>query len=43
MNINFGLLDTLPGKKTKKKERNILHVSQALQALNDWIKDQNLD
>jgi methylenetetrahydrofolate--tRNA-(uracil-5-)-methyltransferase len=43
MNINFGLLDTLPGEKTKKKERNILHVSQALQALNDWIKDQNLD
>ena len=43
MNINFGLLDTLPGKKTKKKERNILHVNQALQALNDWIIDQNLD
>lgn len=43
MNINFGLLDTLPGKKTKKKERNILHVSQALRALNDWIIDQSLD
>ena len=43
MNINFGLLDTLPGKKTKKKERNILHVNQALQALNDWIIDQSLD
>lgn len=43
MNINFGLLDTLPGKKLKKKERNILHVSQALQALNDWITGQSLD
>ena len=43
MNINFGLLDTLPGKKTKKKERNILQVSQALQALNDWSTDQYLD
>ena len=43
MNINFGLLDTLPEKKTKKKERNILHVNQALQALNDWIIDQTLD
>jgi methylenetetrahydrofolate--tRNA-(uracil-5-)-methyltransferase len=43
MNINFGLLDTLPGKKLKKKERNIFHVSQALQALNDWITSQRLD
>ena len=43
MNINFGLLDTLPEKETKKKERNILHVNQALQALNDWIIDQTLD
>jgi methylenetetrahydrofolate--tRNA-(uracil-5-)-methyltransferase len=43
MNINFGLLDTLPGKKIKKKERNIRLVSQALQALNDWISSHNLD
>jgi methylenetetrahydrofolate--tRNA-(uracil-5-)-methyltransferase len=43
MNINFGLLDTLPGKKLKKKERNILHVNQALQSLNDWITNQNLN
>lgn len=43
MNINFGLLDTLPEKKTKKKERNILHVSQALDSLNVWIASQNLD
>ena len=43
MNINFGLLDTLPGKRTKKKERNILHVNQALQSLDDWITNQNLN
>jgi methylenetetrahydrofolate--tRNA-(uracil-5-)-methyltransferase len=43
MNINFGLLDTLPGKRTKKKERNILHVNQALQLLDDWITNQNLN
>ena len=43
MNINFGLLDTLPGKKLKKKEKNILHVNQALQSLNDWITNQNLN
>jgi methylenetetrahydrofolate--tRNA-(uracil-5-)-methyltransferase len=40
MNINFGLLDRLCGKKLKKRERNILHVSQALQSLNDWRTDQ---
>jgi len=43
MNINFGLLNTLPEKRTKKKERNILHVNQALQALNNWITGQDLD
>jgi methylenetetrahydrofolate--tRNA-(uracil-5-)-methyltransferase len=43
MNINFGLLATLPGKRTKKKERNILHVNQALQSLDDWITNQNLN
>jgi methylenetetrahydrofolate--tRNA-(uracil-5-)-methyltransferase len=43
MNINFGLLDTLPGKKLKKKEKNILHVNQALQSLNDWITNQNMN
>jgi methylenetetrahydrofolate--tRNA-(uracil-5-)-methyltransferase len=42
MNINFGLLDTLREEKLKKRERNILHVSQALQSLNDWRTDQNL-
>jgi methylenetetrahydrofolate--tRNA-(uracil-5-)-methyltransferase len=43
MNINFGLLDSLPEKKSKKKERNIIQVSQALQALNDWITNYTLD
>jgi len=43
MNINFGLLDTLPGKRTKKKERNARLVNQALQSLNDWITNQNLN
>jgi methylenetetrahydrofolate--tRNA-(uracil-5-)-methyltransferase len=42
MNINFGLLDTLPGKKLKKKERNAQLVNQALQSLNDWIANQML-
>jgi methylenetetrahydrofolate--tRNA-(uracil-5-)-methyltransferase len=43
MNINFGLLHTLPAKKMKKKEKNIFLVNQALQYLNDWIASQNLD
>jgi len=42
MNINFGLLDALPSKKIKKKERNAHHVNQALQSLNDWIANQVL-
>jgi methylenetetrahydrofolate--tRNA-(uracil-5-)-methyltransferase len=43
MNINFGLLDTLRGKKLKKRDKKILHVSQALQSLNDWKTDQYLN
>ncbi|MCX5849178.1 MAG: methylenetetrahydrofolate--tRNA-(uracil(54)-C(5))-methyltransferase (FADH(2)-oxidizing) TrmFO [Deltaproteobacteria bacterium] len=43
MNINFGLLNPLPAKKIKKKERHSLLVNQALQYLNDWIATQNLD
>jgi methylenetetrahydrofolate--tRNA-(uracil-5-)-methyltransferase len=43
MNINFGLLDVLPAKKMKKKERHSLLVNQALQYLNNWINSQNLD
>ncbi|KUG21602.1 trna:m(5)u-54 mtase gid [hydrocarbon metagenome] len=42
MNINFGLLDTLQGGKIKKRERNILYVSQALRFLNDWMANQYL-
>ena len=43
MNINFGLLDSLPSKKVKKKERNSRLVNQALQFLNDWIAKQNIN
>lgn len=42
MNINFGLLNSSPAKKMKKKERNTLMVKQALEALNDWINKQKL-
>jgi len=42
MNINFGLLEPLPGKKIKKKERTILYVDRALQALQKWINDRDL-
>ncbi len=43
MNINFGLLETLPGKKYGKKDKNILYVNNSLQALNEWIRTQKLD
>ncbi|MGP8153128.1 MAG: methylenetetrahydrofolate--tRNA-(uracil(54)-C(5))-methyltransferase (FADH(2)-oxidizing) TrmFO [Smithella sp.] len=43
MNINFGLLETFPAKKMKKKEKNIIIVNQALKYLNDWTESQNLD
>lgn len=42
MNINFGLLNSSPAKKMRKKERNTFLVRQALEALNDWINKQNL-
>lgn len=42
MNINFGLLNASPAKKMKKKERNILLVRQALEALNNWMIHQQL-
>lgn len=42
MNINFGLLDVLPPKKMRKKERHTFLVNQALQHLNDWMNNQNL-
>jgi len=37
MNINFGLLETLPGKKIKKKEKHTLYVERATKALQEWI------
>jgi methylenetetrahydrofolate--tRNA-(uracil-5-)-methyltransferase len=42
MNINFGILEHLPVKRMKKKEKHLLYVKQATQALSDWIKSQNL-
>ena len=42
MNINFGLLGKLSENKYRKKDKNILYVSNALRALNEWIKDQNI-
>ncbi len=42
MNINFGLLDALPPKKMKKKERHAFLVNQALKSLNDWMNSQNV-
>ncbi|OGP88288.1 MAG: methylenetetrahydrofolate--tRNA-(uracil(54)-C(5))-methyltransferase (FADH(2)-oxidizing) TrmFO [Deltaproteobacteria bacterium RBG_19FT_COMBO_43_11] len=42
MNINFGLLELLPLKKSKKKDRIILYVNRALQALKEWIISQKL-
>ncbi len=42
MNINFGLIEPLPRKKMKKKERTILYVDRSLQALSEWITNQNL-
>ena len=38
MNINFGILEPLPVKKMKKKEKHLLYVQRASQALSDWIK-----
>lgn len=39
MNINFGLLKPLSGKKIKKKEKNRLYVDRALQDLQEWTKN----
>ncbi len=43
MNINFGLLEKLPEKKYKKKDKNILYINNSLKALNEWIRTQKLD
>jgi len=42
MNINFGILQHLPVKRMKKKEKHLLYVKQAMQALSDWMKNQNI-
>jgi len=43
ININFGLLETSPAKKIKKKDRNSILVKRALLAIKDWIVGHNLD
>jgi len=43
MNVNFGILENLPVIKMRKREKHILYVKRALQALNDWIITQNLN
>jgi methylenetetrahydrofolate--tRNA-(uracil-5-)-methyltransferase len=42
MNINFGILEHLPMIKMKKKEKHALYIKQALNALNEWMNNQNL-
>jgi methylenetetrahydrofolate--tRNA-(uracil-5-)-methyltransferase len=42
MNINFGIIQHIPVKRMKKKEKHILYVKQALQTLIGWINSQNL-
>ena len=43
MNINFGILEPLDVKRVKKKEKHILYVKRASEALNDWMQNQNLN
>jgi methylenetetrahydrofolate--tRNA-(uracil-5-)-methyltransferase len=42
MNINFGILEHLPVKRMKKKEKHLLYIKQAMQSLSDWMKSQSL-
>jgi len=42
MNINFGLLEPLPGKKIRKKERPPLYVNRALRSLHEWMERNDL-
>ena len=42
MNINFGILEHLPIKRIKKKEKHLLYVKQALQEQSYWMNSQNL-
>ncbi|MBN1473075.1 MAG: methylenetetrahydrofolate--tRNA-(uracil(54)-C(5))-methyltransferase (FADH(2)-oxidizing) TrmFO [Syntrophaceae bacterium] len=40
MNINFGLLKPLEGKKIKKDDKKRLYASRAKQALHEWLKSE---
>jgi methylenetetrahydrofolate--tRNA-(uracil-5-)-methyltransferase len=40
MNINYGLLEPLTGKKIKKKERNLLYADRSLLSLQEWIDNR---
>ncbi len=42
MNINFGVLEPLPGKRIRKKERSLLYVDRALQSLQEWMERNDL-
>jgi methylenetetrahydrofolate--tRNA-(uracil-5-)-methyltransferase len=42
MNINFGILEPLPYKKIKKKERNLLYINRSLETLQKWIDNRDL-
>jgi methylenetetrahydrofolate--tRNA-(uracil-5-)-methyltransferase len=43
MNVNFGILERLPVQKMRKREKHILYVKRALQAVSDWMTQQNLN
>ncbi|MGV8056569.1 MAG: methylenetetrahydrofolate--tRNA-(uracil(54)-C(5))-methyltransferase (FADH(2)-oxidizing) TrmFO [Smithellaceae bacterium] len=42
MNITFGILQHLSVKRIKKKEKHLLYVNHALEALNSWMASQKL-
>jgi len=42
MNINFGIFKHLSIERMKKKEKHILYVKQATQALKDWINNHDI-
>ncbi len=43
MNINFGIMPTLEGKKMKRKDRKPAKSIRALEALTKWLKDIKSD
>lgn len=43
MNINFGILPPLPGKKMKKKEKQLAYIKRAAEDLNQWMKQLNIN